>query len=77
MTKELKNGGIKHEYVECKFSPFIVDMLLENEIIEEREVEEDTKEKKPCTKMQELEDRVTELEGIVAELTAKDTISFK
>ena len=36
-----EEGVKKHTHLECKFMPEIVDDLLEEEIIEEREVEDD------------------------------------
>lgn len=35
-TKEGKDGHVKHHHMECKFLPEFLEMLLENDIIEER-----------------------------------------
>jgi len=37
LTKEMENGKTKYQHLECKFVPELVDMLLENDIIEEKE----------------------------------------
>lgn len=74
-----------HKHVECKFHPMLVDSLIEQNIIEEKDCKEEhvaikfdveelkkhTMKNKIETKFEELEDRITELEGIIAELKEK------
>lgn len=38
-VKSLKDGGEKHLRLECEFTPEIVDMLIEQEIIEEKKTD--------------------------------------
>ena len=40
-TKHTENGKVKHQHLECEFVPGIVDYLLEEEIIEEKEFKEE------------------------------------
>lgn len=40
-VKETKNGKIKHRHLECKFVPELLPLLLEQEVIEEKECEEE------------------------------------
>lgn len=35
------DGGIKHHHMECKFLPELIPLLLEDDIIEEKEIEEE------------------------------------
>lgn len=82
-VREMKNGKVKHQHMEVKFIPELVDVLIENEVIEEKEEDitgcdkkaiisfiEDTFEEED--RVDELENRVTELEGIIAELRESD-----
>lgn len=41
LSEDMKNGHTKHHHLECKFMPELVPILLEEGIIEEKEVEED------------------------------------
>ena len=78
-----KNKGKKvtHHHMECKFLPEFVEMLLENDVIEEREEEECPKEKWTAdfeddeevieyllNTVEELDNRITDLEEIIASL---------
>lgn len=68
-TKELRNGHIKHHHIDCTFIPQLLPLLLESEIIEEREVfQEDTINHSSDNF---LEERIIKLEGIVADLQKK------
>ena len=40
MVKE-ENGKKKHRHIECEFCPLVMDFLLKDNLIEEREVETD------------------------------------
>lgn len=42
LTEDLPNGHVKHRHLECKFidEPEIIDMLLDTDVIEVREVED-------------------------------------
>lgn len=64
LTEDLENGNMVHRHLDCKFHPMLVELLEEEGIIEEEE--DDTEDE---TTLEELERRVIELEGIVAELT--------
>mgnify|MGYP003456868727 CR=1 FL=1 len=35
-VREMKNGKVKHQHMEVKFIPELVDVLIENEVIEEK-----------------------------------------
>lgn len=59
-----EDGVKKHSHVEMKFIPEVVDDLLEEEIITVKEV-------KDRNYPESLEDRVTDLEEVIAELLAK------
>lgn len=39
LTKEFKDGRIKHKYFKCKFIPSLIPLLLEKGIIEEKPFE--------------------------------------
>lgn len=39
-TEDMKNGKTKYHHLECKFHPALVEMLLKNEIITEKEVDD-------------------------------------
>jgi hypothetical protein len=80
-VREMKNGKVKHQHMEVKFIPELVDVLIENEVIEEKEEDitgcdkkaiisflEDDFEDDLEDRVEELEDRVTELEGAIAKL---------
>lgn len=41
LSHDMENGHTKHHHLECKFIPELVPILLEEGIIEEKEVEED------------------------------------
>ena len=41
LSHDMENGHTKHHHLECKFMPELVPILLEEGIIEEKEVEED------------------------------------
>ena len=79
LVKETEDG-IEHKSMSIKFNPLLVNMLKEEGVIEEREVKEgldfkslvqNNKEQALLEKISELEDRIIELEGIVAEQSAK------
>lgn len=44
VTKSLPSGKVRHHHLECKFLPELLPLLLEEGIIEEKEIEE----KKPA-----------------------------
>ena len=79
-VREMKNGRVKHQHMEVKFIPELVDILLENEVIEEKEDKDECGKKTIISfldddfeddledRIEELEDRVTELEGAIAKL---------
>lgn len=79
LTKDMPNGNVKHQHFECKFLPELVDLLLEEDVIEEREIEEelplDFQDNCPMIEElvkanQNLEHRVYDLEKEVKELKA-------
>jgi hypothetical protein len=41
LSHDMENGHTKHHHLECKFMPELVPILLEEGIIEEKEVEEE------------------------------------
>ena len=41
LSHEMENGHTKHHHLECKFMPELVPILLEEGIIEEKDVEEE------------------------------------
>ena len=41
LSHDMENGHTKHHHLECKFMPELVPILLEEGIIEEKEVKED------------------------------------
>ena len=41
LSHDMEDGHTKHHHLECKFMPELVPILLEEGIIEEKEVEED------------------------------------
>lgn len=41
LSEDMKNGHTKHHYLECKFMPELVPILLEEGVIVEKEVKED------------------------------------
>lgn len=43
-TKDMKNGNTRHHHLECKFIPDLIPLLLKQEIIIEKEVEDKTVE---------------------------------
>jgi len=82
LTKNLKDGSTVHKVIKCKFHPILIEPLLEQGIIELRDVEDEEKLddenqeveeffEELLKRYSELEERVIELEGIVAELTEK------
>lgn len=78
LVKDLKNGKKKYEKVECKFTEDSLPYLLDLEIIEEKEgndlidfdddLEIDEAWEEMAEKVSDLEDRVIELEGIIADM---------
>lgn len=75
LTEDLKDGSVNHKHLECKFHPILVDLLIEQGVIEKKEVkreEEETEESffldEIFERLSALEDRITELEGQMAEL---------
>ena len=80
LSEDMKNGHTKHHHLECKFMPELVPILLEEGIIEEKEVEEEKPldfqdDDTPCSLMEEvikanekLELRVDKLEKTVIKL---------
>ena len=42
LSKEMENGHTKHHHLECKFIPELVPILLEEGVIKEEEVEDET-----------------------------------
>lgn len=82
LVDDLSNGHQIHKHLDCKFHPMLVDMLEEQGFI--RVVDDSSKQsnvksskeeevllkrfEKCDSKMEELEDRLTELEGVVAKL---------
>lgn len=89
LSHDMKDGHTKHHHLECKFMPELVPILLEEGIIEEKEVEEDKlldfqDNDAPCPLMEEvikadgeLELRVDKLEKNVAVLMQKVIILEK
>lgn len=86
LSEDMPNGHVIHHHLECKFIPDLIPLLLNNDIIEEKEVEEEEPdtEKNPldpeegCPMIDELlslnnslEERLCDLEGLVAEISAK------
>ena len=75
LYKELDNGNIKHK-LECKFLPEIVPLLLENDIIYEKEVPEPKKKESSDDSLiqsmlktsEDLEHRLESLEAVVVRL---------
>lgn len=43
-TKDTEDGHTCHHHLECKFIPGLIPLLLEKDIIEEKELKEDEKE---------------------------------
>lgn len=39
-TKDMKNGNTHHHHLECKFIPNLIPLLLKQEVIVEKEVED-------------------------------------
>ena len=80
LSRDMENGHTKHYHLECKFMPELVPILLEEGIIEEKEVEEEKPldfqdDDTPCPLMEEvikaneeLELRVDKLEKTVIKL---------
>ena len=76
-----KKGGKVYEHLEVKATPMMLALLIDEGIIEEKELEEkvkgikfnieelkkNTTESKINAKLDELDERLTELEGIIAE----------
>lgn len=67
-TKDTGDGHTKYYHIDCTFIPDLLPLLLENEVIEEK----DCSEEQPSTVTNSsLEDRIIELEGRVADLEKK------
>ena len=75
-TKDTKDGHTCHHHFECKFIPELIPMLLEQKIIEEREVEDaqpDPSDGSVCSALNEalqtiedLKARAIKIEGAMA-----------
>ena len=77
VTKDEGNKTV-HRHIDCKFVPELVELLLENDIIEQRETGtpddfEDDEEliNYILNTLEDLSDRMTALEGIIADKKAK------
>lgn len=57
LSHDMENGHTKHHHLECKFMPELVPILLEEDIIEEKEV----KEEKPL----DFQDNPPMIEGLL------------
>lgn len=80
LSEDMENGYTKHHHLECKFIPELVPILLEEGIIEEKEVDEDKPldfqdDNAPCPSMEDviktnkkLESRIDKLEKAVIKL---------
>ena len=77
LSHDMENGHTKHHHLECKFMPELVPILLEEGIIEEKEVKEekflDFQDNPPMIDEllkanQNLERRVYTLEKVVIKL---------
>lgn len=55
LSEDLKNGHVKHHHLECKFIPQIVPLLVEEGIIEVKNVRRSKEEPKPKLKEQPLD----------------------
>lgn len=62
--------GVVHHHMECRFLPELIPILLEDEAIEEREVEDEESNSEDCPVVEELikanealELRIDQLEG--------------
>lgn len=89
LSHDMENGHTKHHHLECKFMPELVPILLEEGIIEEKEVEEDKPldfqdNDAPCSLILEaikdnkkLKKRIDKLEKNVADLIQKVIILEK
>lgn len=93
LSHDMENGHTKHHHLECKFMPELVPILLEEGIIEEKEVEEEnpldfqysySTIDELLKANQNLEHRVYRLEKAiitlrqtVASLAAKDVVNSK
>lgn len=67
LSHDMENGHTKHHHLECKFMPELVPILLEEGIIEEKEVEEEKPldfqdDDAPCPLMEEVIKANEELE---------------
>lgn len=73
-TKDMPNGKVRHYHIDCEFIRELVPLFLENDVIEEREVKDDIKDtmidfgSSSLKNSEDLEDRITYLEGKVADL---------
>ena len=66
MKGEMKNGKVKHKHLECKFVPELADLLIENGVIEVKDIEGD--ENEDYTELEEVLDELIEAN---AELTER------
>lgn len=69
-TKDTEDGHTCHHHLECKFIPDLIPLLLEKDIIEEKELKEDEKEN---TETPDNED--CEIAQII--LSTLETFAFK
>lgn len=74
-TKNMPNSKVRHYHIDCEFIKELLPIFLENEVIIEKEIGEENKDSiidfgSPSSKIDNdsLEDRVTYLEGKVADL---------
>lgn len=93
LSHDMENGHTKHHHLECKFMPELVPILLEEGIIEEKEVKEekplDFQDNPPMIKellkdnqnlkkrVYTLEKAVIKLHKMVASLTVKSATKPK
>lgn len=71
-TKDTEDGHICHHHLECKFIPDLIPLLLEKDIIEEKELKEDEKEN---TETPDNED--CEIAQIILSTLETFTLKFK
>lgn len=73
-SKEMSNGHLKHHHLECRFIPELVDILLEQDIIEEKDIicfeddEEDEEWEEIMSRIDALEKKYAELIKMVGKL---------
>lgn len=66
-TKDTEDGHTSHHHMECKFIPGLIPMLLEQEIIEEKEF----KDENPDTTSNENYDIAKDIISIIENLALK------